>query len=147
MMSKKMGRPTISEDGAKQIIKTQRYGEDDSKLTSKAAQSAGQGESTFIRSAAIEKAKRNPWGKCRFSKEELQGHYLKFKLHSERGVTSGIGRIEARANPKGLIAVDIFVDQMENGRLTSYRIWIDSEGVKRIESNPDKSPAKFRLWA
>jgi hypothetical protein len=147
-MKSKMGRPTLSDSGAKEIIKTQRYGEDDSKLTSLAAEKAGQGESTFIRNAAVEKAKTNRWGKCKFSKAELDGQHIQFTLHSLKGVTAGIGKISAWENNKGRISVDIIIETLvAPNRIEGWKIWIDANGVERIELNPDQQRAKFILLA
>ena len=147
-MKPKMGRPPLSDAGIKEIIKTQRYGEDDAKLTSRAAQSAGQGESTFIRESAVERAKANRWGKCKFSKAELNGQYIQFRLHGPKGVTTGVGKISALENPAGRISVDIFIEYMlPTGQMDGWRIWIDAEGVERIELNPNQKTAKFILLA
>ena len=118
------------------------------KMTRRAAKKAGQGESTFIRNAAVEKAQRNMWGKSQFGRDELEGQYIEFQLHSEKGVTEGIGRIAAGENDKGQICVDIFIDVLaQNGAITGYRVWIDGQGVEKIELNPDQLKAKFRLLA
>jgi hypothetical protein len=143
------GRPEVPENKAKTIMRGAMFGPDEVKAVDKAIEQSGQDKSKWIRDAALEKAQRKIWGRSKFSKEELHDQLIDFELTSANGVIGGTGRIGARQNPKGEIAVDIFIDRQldKDGKWVGYRIWIEGAGVSRIELNPKKGGSKFRLLA
>lgn len=103
----------------------------------------------WIRNAAINEVQSPPiWVKSSWKKEELDGQLVEFKLVSPNRELSGVGKFNLRENPKGEIAVYIFIDEypMRHQGVTT-RIWLGQQAVDKIEINPNPEKAKFRVIA
>ena len=120
---------------------------DEDKQMGHIADRAGETKSEAVREAARDKIQSPPiWVKSKWTKEELDEQFIAFDLDSPKCRLWGVGQLRVRENPRGEIAVDIFIDEHPTPyQGVTTRIWLSKEAVDRIELNPNPKPAKFRL--
>ena len=87
------------------------------------------------------------WVRSQWSREDLDGKTVEFRLPIQNGFAQGIGQFVVRKNPDGMLAVDVETD--EQGRHWAERIQIryhlQQTAVERISRHQDKSRAEFSL--
>ena len=146
-----MGRPPLPKGESKAAQIGVRLNPEGVAKINEMAERSGQTKAEVIREAAELQIQNPPiWVKSKWKVEDLNEQLIEFRLKSKvpQGirVVDGVGLLRVRKNPRGEIAVDIFIDQWEmpNKGVTT-RIWLSQEAVDRIEPNPNQGPAKFRL--
>ena len=146
-MKKKMGRPPLPKGESKEAQIAVRFKPVEYDFLSEYASSTGSTASEVVRTAAIAEIQTPPiWVKSKWQWMDLNDQSIAFDLTTQNGRLSGIGRLKARPDEYGRIAVDIF----SNGPMTFntasvVRIWLGQDAVNRIEEHPTQSIAKFRL--
>jgi hypothetical protein len=146
-MNKKMGRPTVQQSKAKTILRGAMYAPSELKEMERVRAKAGVDNSKWMRRVIESEIERPPiWGKSKWSPEELDEQLIEFDLKSPQRRISGVGKLAVRKNPRGEIAVDIFIDEPQpDGSISCTRIWLAKDAVDKIELNPKLKPAKFRI--
>jgi hypothetical protein len=89
------------------------------------------------------------WCKSQYTANELNGKSVNFIVPLERGGTaSGEGKLEAKSNSEGLIAVRILHNYFApDGALVVEPIFIPVEEMAKLVRNPKGSKCEFAINA
>lgn len=90
------------------------------------------------------------WAKCKFTAEELSGKTIDFDIPTEGGPrVKGIGKLDAKSNPQGLIAARILQELWSADRreIKVQVFFIPAEELDNISQNPPGSKTEFALIA
>jgi hypothetical protein len=148
-MKKKLGRPPLPKGETKEAQIAVRFKPFEYDILSGFAASTGSTASDVVRTAAIAEIQTPPiWVRSKWKWDELNDQSIAFDLTTPNGRLSGLGRLKARPDEYGRIAVDIFSNgPMTNNSAAVVRIWLGPDAVSRIEEHPTQALAKFVLTA
>ena len=147
-MIKKVGRPKVPKQEAKNIFRGAFFAPDEIKAIDRATTDSGFDKSKWMRRAIEHEARRpQKWMKpTKWKPAELDGKLIRFHLKSPDRELAGIGKLAVRENPLGEMAVDIFIDEcMDPNRGVLTRIWLAEDTVKKIEPNRGKDTDKIKF--
>lgn len=145
-MNKKMGRPPLPKGESKDTQIAVRLQREQSEEFARLAAKAKQTSAESLRDAVDLQIQNPPiWVKSRWTKEELDEQLIAFRLVAPTRIAEGVGEMSVRQNPKGEIAVDIFVTEHQGYKGVVTRYWLAQQAVDKIELNPDDKQVKFKL--
>lgn len=88
------------------------------------------------------------WCKSQFTADELNGKSVEFTIPLDVGGTAtGIGTLEAKQNPQGLIAVRIIQQFLTHKDASVQMFFVPVEDMPKLVRNPEGSQCEFSINA
>jgi hypothetical protein len=146
VMRKKMGRPVLSDGGAKNIQLAVRFNPTEHKEIEDVA-GTGRVRADDVRLSALQGARMwAPWVKSKWTRQQLQGKMVEFKITTDRSHSEGVGQFEIRSR-SGELSISILVASKGTpaGKTKHYYL-LGKAAANKIEINPNPEVAPFRLW-
>lgn len=156
-MKKKMGRPRLSRESAKDVLVGARFGEEEVEELATAFRNSGQIKSEWLRErlnavARYENKSRskNPakhWTKTHLKYGELSFQTVEFELTFGDCMWSGIGELWVRRNHDGKLAIEVVTEEPghRHQEKVQRHFQLDQACVDRIDLHPDQKIARLRL--
>lgn len=146
-MSKKIGRPTTPKSEAKSILFGALLSRPEAKEAEKAVASSGQDKSKWLRDAIKRKAASRPlWLRSKWTKEQLHGKLVEFRLIRPDWWVEGIGEFSVDEHATGEISIDISMRDLKPSDLVDELRLSHSQIARRASKIPGHKKTKGGHW-
>src|SRR5258708_3449637 len=144
-MNKKMGRPRLPKGRAMGVQIGVRFKPDDDKTIENALSDDETTKADYIREAAIIKARNEPpWIRSKWTREQLEGMTVEYRLIYPKFRAEGVGKFLVRSKDQKLKIEISAVMESTLDRTVVHRYWLGKEIADKIERHPKQEIANFR---
>ena len=146
-MGKKIGRPRVPKQEAKNVLVGAQLSPPQAKEAEKRAASQGLDKSKWLRGAIENELKNSPiWFDSKSAPNEMNGKLVEFRLTGPNFRVEGVGMLVVMENRFGQVSVEIQVNYAIDEYTRQFnRYFLPKEFVDNIKPHPDQSIASYKL--